>query len=45
MIKPTDERLNDNESIVVASYNTAAPWGNVLKGTEVKKSKAFCTTD
>lgn len=37
VIKPTDERLNDNESIVVASYNTAAPWGNVLKGTGSKK--------
>ncbi len=37
VIKPTDERLNDNESIIVASYNTAAPWGNVLKGTGSKK--------
>ena len=37
VIKPTDERLNDNESIIVASYNTAAPWGSVLKGTGSKK--------
>lgn len=42
MIKPTDERLNDNENIIVASYNTAAPWGNVLEGTgSNKRAKLF----
>lgn len=42
VIKPTDERLNDNEKIIVASYNTAAPWGNVLKGTgSNKRAKLF----
>ena len=40
--KATDERLKDNENIVVASYNTAAPWGNILKGTgSNKRAKLF----
>lgn len=32
-IKSADERVNNNETLLVASYNTAAPWGNMLKGT------------
>lgn len=42
VIKTTDERVKDNENIIVASYNTAAPWGNVLKGTGTnKRAKLF----
>jgi endonuclease/exonuclease/phosphatase family metal-dependent hydrolase len=42
VIKTTDERISDNENIVVASYNTAAPWGNVIKGTgSSKRAKLF----
>ena len=42
VIKTTDERINDNENIVVASYNTAAPWGNFIKGTgSSKRAKLF----
>lgn len=36
-IKSAEERVKDNENIVVASYNTAAPWGNALQGTGSKK--------
>lgn len=32
-IKSADERVNNNETLLVASYNTAAPWGNLLEGT------------
>ena len=32
-IKSADERVNNNEKLIVASYNTAAPWGNLLEGT------------
>ncbi len=42
VIKTTDERVKDNENIIVASYNTAAPWGNVLEGTGTnKRAKLF----
>ena len=42
VIKPIDERLNDNENLIVASYNTAAPWGNALQGTGTnKRAKLF----
>jgi endonuclease/exonuclease/phosphatase family metal-dependent hydrolase len=42
MIKTTDERVKDNENVIVASYNTAAPWGNILKGTGTnKRAKLF----
>lgn len=42
VIKTTDERINDNENIVIASYNTAAPWGNYIKGTgSSKRAKLF----
>lgn len=37
VIGSADERLNDNENIIVASYNTAAPWGSVLEGTGSNK--------
>lgn len=36
-INSAQERINDNENIVVASYNTAAPWGNTLRGTGSNK--------
>lgn len=32
-IKSAQERVENNDNILVASYNTAAPWGNLLKGT------------
>jgi len=32
-IKSADERINSNEKLLVASFNTAAPWGNLLEGT------------
>ena len=42
VIKSADERINDNENIIVASYNTAAPWGNILEGTGTnKRAKLF----
>lgn len=42
VVKTADERIKDNENIVVASYNTAAPWGNVIKGTgSSKRAKLF----
>lgn len=42
VIKTTDERLKDNENIIIASYNTAAPWGNILEGTgSNKRAKLF----
>lgn len=31
--KSADERTANNDTILVASYNTAAPWGNLLEGT------------
>ncbi len=41
-IKSAEERLKDNGSLVVASYNTAAPWGNLIKGTHsIKRVKLF----
>lgn len=36
-VKSADERIKDNEKLIVASYNTAAPWGNVLEGTHSSK--------
>ncbi len=41
-VKSADERIKDNEKLTVASYNTAAPWGNVLEGTHsAKRVKLF----
>ncbi len=36
-IKNADERIKDDENLVVASYNTAAPWGSALEGTQSSK--------
>lgn len=36
-IKPADERLEDDENLIIASYNTAAPWGSVWNGTQSNK--------
>lgn len=36
-VKSADVRINDNEKIVAASFNTAAPWGNLLKGTHTSR--------
>ncbi len=33
VIKSADERINNNDSLLVASYNTASPWGNLIEGT------------
>ncbi len=42
VIKTADERIKDNENIIVASYNTAAPWGNIFQGTGTnKRAKLF----
>ena len=32
-IKSAETQINNNDNILVASYNTAAPWGNLLEGT------------
>lgn len=32
-VQSADGRVNDNKTLLVASYNTAAPWGNLLEGT------------
>lgn len=32
-IKSAKTQINNNDNILVASYNTAAPWGNLLEGT------------
>lgn len=32
-IKSADERINNDDSLLVASYNTASPWGNLIEGT------------
>ncbi len=32
-IKSADERVNNNDKILVASYNTASPWGSFIEGT------------
>lgn len=32
-IKSAQERIENKDEILVASYNTAAPWGNLLEGT------------
>lgn len=33
VIKSADERINNNDTLLVASYNTASPWGNLIEGT------------
>ncbi len=32
-IKSAEERLKDNDTLLVASYNTASPWGSFIEGT------------
>ena len=32
-IKSADERISNNDSLLVASYNTASPWGSFIEGT------------
>lgn len=32
-IKSAEERIKNNDIILVASYNTASPWGNLIEGT------------
>ncbi len=32
-IKSAQERIENTDEVFVASYNTAAPWGNLLEGT------------
>lgn len=32
-VKSADERISNNDTLLVASYNTASPWGNLLEGT------------
>ncbi len=42
VIKPADDRIADTENLIIASYNTAAPWGNALEGTgSNKRAKLF----
>ncbi len=36
-IKSADERIKNNDTLLVASYNTAAPWGNLLEGTHTTR--------
>ncbi len=36
-VKSAEERIQDNDNFIVASYNTAAPWGNILEGTGSSK--------
>lgn len=36
-IKSAQERIENNDSILIASYNTAAPWGNLLEGTHTTR--------
>lgn len=32
-IKSADDRINNNDELIISSYNTAAPWGNLIEGT------------
>ena len=41
-IKSAEDRINTKDKILVASYNTAAPWGNIALGTgSVRRSNLF----
>lgn len=33
LVQSADGRVHDNDNLLVASYNTAAPWGNFIEGT------------
>lgn len=38
----TDTQMTEQETLTIASYNTAAPWGNILEGTgTIKRSGQF----
>lgn len=38
----TDAQVTEGETLTIASYNTAAPWGNILEGTgTIKRSGQF----
>ena len=32
-IKSADDRIKNNNELIISSYNTAAPWGNLIEGT------------
>ncbi len=36
-IKSAESRLKENDKLLVASYNTACPWGSLLKGTHTNR--------
>ncbi len=36
-IKSAEARIQNNKSLLVVSYNTAAPWGNLLEGTHADR--------
>lgn len=36
-IKSAQERIGNKDEVFVASYNTAAPWGNLLEGTHTTR--------
>ncbi len=36
-IKSAETRMKENDKLFIASYNTAAPWGNLLKGTHTDR--------
>ncbi|MCH5191615.1 MAG: endonuclease/exonuclease/phosphatase family protein [Oscillospiraceae bacterium] len=36
-IKPDEARVAENEVLYVSSYNTAAPWGNLINGTHTTR--------
>ncbi len=40
-IASADGRVSDNSTVVVASYNTAAPWGNLIQGTHSTRRAAL----
>lgn len=41
-IKSAEERINNTEGLLVASYNTAAPWGNLIEGTYTSRRAYLC---
>lgn len=36
-IKSAEAQISNSDSILVGSYNTAAPWGNLIKGTHTSR--------
>lgn len=41
-VKSSEERTNNSDSLLVASFNTAAPWGNLLEGTYTLRRAYLC---